>query len=31
LEIPTDDKITANVTIKVSGRVVKNSGSGSGS
>jgi predicted secreted protein len=29
LEIPTDDKITANVTIKVSGKVTKNSGSGS--
>lgn len=29
LEIPTDDKITANVTIKVSGRVTVNSGSGS--
>jgi predicted secreted protein len=29
LEIPTDDKVTANVTFKVSGRVVVNSGSGS--
>jgi predicted secreted protein len=29
LEIPTDDKITANVTIKVSGKVTVNSGSGS--
>lgn len=29
LEIPTDDKITANVTIKVSGKVLVNSGSGS--
>ena len=29
LEIPTDDKITANVTIKVSGKVTKNSGTGS--
>lgn len=29
LEIPTDDKITANVTIKISGQVVVNSGSGS--
>lgn len=27
LEIPTDDKITANVTIKVSGKVTVNSGS----
>jgi len=31
LEIPTDDKITASVTIKVSGKVLVNSGSGSGS
>jgi len=30
LEIPTDDKITANVTIKVVGQVSVNSGSGSG-
>lgn len=30
LAIPTDDKITADVTIKVSGAVVINSGSGSG-
>lgn len=29
LEIPTDDKVTANVTIKISGQVVVNSGSGS--
>ena len=29
LEIPTDDKITANVTIKVSGKVTVNSGTGS--
>ena len=29
LEIPTDDKITANVTIKISGEVTVNSGSGS--
>ena len=29
LEIPTDDKITANVTIKISGPVTVNSGSGS--
>ena len=29
LEIPTDDKITANVTIKITGQVVVNSGSGS--
>jgi predicted secreted protein len=27
LDIPTDDKVTANVTIKVSGKVVVNSGS----
>ena len=31
LEIPTDDKVTANVTIKVRGKVLVNSGSGSGS
>lgn len=30
LAIPTDDKITADVTLKVSGKVVINSGSGSG-
>ncbi len=30
LAIPTDDKITANVSLKVSGKVVINSGSGSG-
>lgn len=30
LEIPTDDKITANVTMKVVGQVTINSGSGSG-
>lgn len=30
LEIPTDDKITANVTLKVIGQVVINTGSGSG-
>jgi len=30
LEIPTDDKITANVTMKVVGQVTVNSGSGSG-
>jgi predicted secreted protein len=29
LEIPTDDKVTTNVTIKVVGQVVVNSGSGS--
>jgi predicted secreted protein len=29
LEIPTDDKITANVTIKITGQVVINSGTGS--
>jgi len=29
LEIPTDDKVTANVTIKISGQVVVNSGSDS--
>lgn len=29
LEIPTDDKITANVTIKITGKVIVNSGSGS--
>ena len=29
LEIPTDDKVTANVTIKITGKVVVNSGSGS--
>ncbi len=29
LEIPTDDKVTANVTIKLTGAVVVNSGSGS--
>lgn len=31
LEITTDDKVTANVTIKVNGKVEVNSGSGSGS
>lgn len=30
LAIPADDKITADVTIKVSGQIVMNSGSGSG-
>lgn len=30
LAIPVDDKVTANVTLKVSGKVVINSGSGSG-
>lgn len=30
LEITTDDKVTANVTIKVNGQVTVNSGSGSG-
>jgi len=30
LEIPTDDKVTANVTIKIVGQVTVNSGSGSG-
>jgi predicted secreted protein len=30
LSIPTDDKITADVTIQVSGQVIVNSGSGSG-
>lgn len=30
LEIPTDDKITANVTLKVIGQVIINTGSGSG-
>jgi hypothetical protein len=30
LAIPADDKITADVTIKVSGQIVINSGSGSG-
>ncbi len=29
LEIPTDDKVTANVTIKIVGQVTDNSGSGS--
>lgn len=29
LEVPTDDKVTANVTIKVAGKVEVNSGSGS--
>jgi predicted secreted protein len=29
LEIPTDDKVTANVTIKIVGQVTVNSGSGS--
>lgn len=31
LEIPTDDKITANVTIKIDGKVLVNSGGGSAS
>lgn len=31
LEIPTDDKVTANVTIKVNGKVTVNNGSGSAS
>jgi len=31
LTIPTDDKITADVTIKITGQVVMNSGTGSGS
>lgn len=31
LEIPTDDKVTANVTIKVDGKVLVNSGGGSAS
>lgn len=30
LEIPTDDKVTATITIKINGKVVVNSGSGSG-
>ena len=30
LEIPADDKITANATIQISGQVIINSGSGSG-
>ncbi len=30
LAVPMDDKITANVTLKVSGKIVINSGSGSG-
>jgi predicted secreted protein len=30
IEIPTDDKVTATVTIKISGQVTLNSGSGSG-
>jgi predicted secreted protein len=30
LAVPTDDKVTADVTLKVSGKVVINSGSGSG-
>lgn len=31
LEIPTDDKVTANVTIKIDGKVLVNSGGGSAS
>lgn len=31
IEIPVDDKVSANVTIKIAGRVIVNSGSGSGS
>jgi predicted secreted protein len=31
LSIPTDDKVTADVTIKISGKVSMNSGTGSGS
>lgn len=30
IEVPTDDKVTANITIKVSGQVIFNAGSGSG-
>ena len=31
LTIPTDDKVSADITIKISGEVTMNSGSGSGS